>query len=48
MFRLYYLLSWLYIPYHARYHSSPAEQRQSINRHEGAILALVRGERRPT
>jgi hypothetical protein len=47
VFKLYYLLSWLYIPYDARYHRSPAEQRRSIDHHEGAILTLVRGERRP-
>jgi aminoglycoside 6'-N-acetyltransferase len=48
VFKLYYLLSWLYIPYDARYHRSPAEQRRSIDHHESAILTLVRGERRPT
>ncbi len=47
VFKLYYLLSWLYIPYEARYHSSLEEQRQSIEHHEGAVLALVRDERRP-
>ena len=47
VFKLYYLLSWLYIPYDPRYHASPEEQRQSIDRHETAILALIRGDRRP-
>ena len=45
VFKLYYLLSWLYIPYDPRYHDSPAAMARSIADHEGAILALVRGER---
>ena len=45
MFKLSYLLSWLYISYDPRYHDSPAAMARSIADHEGAILGLVRGER---
>jgi hypothetical protein len=45
LFKLYYLLSWLYIPYDPRYHASPEAMARSIADHEGAILALLRGER---
>jgi Phosphotransferase enzyme family len=47
VFKLYYLLSWLYIPYDSGYHASAEAQRKSIERHETAILQLIRGERSP-
>jgi hypothetical protein len=45
VFKLYYLLSWLYIPYDPGYHASPAAMSRAIADHEGAILSLLRGER---